>query len=76
MKADDDAEDFDEIDSTRFPSGPHRQRRFVVYVLGQYFRLSKKPFVLFKICLAARRLITILSLAGPPRDPKISFRSL
>ena len=31
---------------------------------------------LFKIWLAARRLIAILSLAGPPRDPKISFRSL
>ena len=42
----------------------------------KYFRLSKKSFVLFKIWLAARRLIEILSLAGPPRDPKISFRSL
>ena len=29
-----------------------------------------------KIWLAVRRLIAILSLAGPPRDPKISFRSL
>ena len=28
------------------------------------------------IWLAVRRLIAILSLAGPPRDPKISFRSL
>ena len=65
-----------QIDSTRFPSGPHRRRRFVVYILRQYFKLSKKSFVLFKIWLAARRLIAILSLAGPPRDPKISFRSL
>ena len=64
------------IDSTRFPSGPHRRRRFVVYILKQYFRLSKKSFVLFEIWLAARRLIAILSLTGPPRDPKISFRSL
>ena len=64
------------IDSTRFPSEPHRRRRFVVYILKQYFRLSKKSFVLFKIWLAARRLIAILSLAGPPRDPKISFRPL
>ena len=64
------------IDSTRFPSGPHRRRRFVVYILKQYFRLSKKSFVLFKIWLAARRLIAILSLAAPPRDPNISFRPL
>ena len=53
-----------QIDSTRFPSGPHRRRRFVVYILRQYFRLSKKSFVLFKIWLAARRIIAILSLAG------------
>ena len=31
---------------------------------------------LFKIWLAARRLIAILSLARPPQDPKSSFRSL
>ena len=37
---------------------------------------SQTFFVLFKIWLAARRLIAILSLARPPRDPKISFRSL
>ena len=30
-------------------------------------------FVLFKIWLAARRLIAILSLVGPPRDPKIAL---
>ena len=29
-----------------------------------------------KIWLAARRLIAFLLLAGRPRDPKISFRSL
>ena len=36
----------------------------------------KKFFVLFKIALAAQRLIMILLLAGPSRDPKISFCSL
>ena len=55
---------FSYIDSTRFLSGPHRRQRFVVYILKEYFRLSKKCFVLFKIWLAARRLIAILSLAG------------
>ena len=40
------------------------------------FSSNMNSFVLFKIWLAARRLITILSQAGPPRDPKISFRSL
>ena len=54
------------IDSTRFPSGPHRRRRFVVYI-------SRKFFLLFKIWLATRRLIAILSLAAPPRDPKIAL---
>ena len=34
------------------------------------FLISKRFFVSFKIWLAARRLIAILSLAGPPRDPK------
>ena len=44
---------------------------------SKFFRLSKKSSVLFrKIWFAARRLITILSLARSPRDPKSSFRSL
>ena len=38
------------------------------------FRRSLSSYI--KIWLAVRRLIAILSLAGPPRDPKISFRSL
>ena len=38
------------------------------------FRRSLSSYI--KIWLAVRRLIVILSLAGPPRDPKISFRSL
>ena len=38
------------------------------------FRRSLSSHI--KIWLAVRRLIAILSLAGPPRDPKISFRSL
>ena len=37
---------------------------------------SKTFFVLFKIWLAARRLIAILSLGVPRCDPKISFRSV
>ena len=39
-------------------------------------KVSKKLCALFKIWLAARRLIAILSLAGPPSDPKIPFYSL
>ena len=38
------------------------------------FQRSLSSYI--KIWLAVRRLIAILSLAGPPRDPKISFRSL
>ena len=38
------------------------------------FQRSVSSYI--KIWLAVRRLIAILSLAGPPRDPKISFRSL
>ena len=38
------------------------------------FRRSLLSYI--KIWLAVRRLIAILSPAGPPRDPKISFRSL
>ena len=38
------------------------------------FRRSLSSYI--KIWLAVRRLIAILSLAGPPLDPKISFRSL
>ena len=38
------------------------------------FRRSLSSYI--KIWLAVRRLIAILSLAGPPRNPKISFRSL
>ena len=38
------------------------------------FRRSLSSYI--KIWLAVRRLIATLSLAGPPRDPKISFRSL
>ena len=64
------------IDSTRFPSGPHRRRRFVVIFSSNIldFRRSLSSYI--NIWLAVRRLIAILSLAGPPRDPKISFRSL
>ena len=42
----------------------------IFYTFEEVYRLIKK------IWLAVRRLIAILSLAGPPRDPKISFRSL
>ena len=38
------------------------------------FQRSLSSYI--KIWLAVRRLIAILSLAGPPRDPKISFRPL
>ena len=38
------------------------------------FQRSLSSYI--KIWLAVRRLIAILSLAGPPRDPEISFRSL
>ena len=38
------------------------------------FRRSLSSYI--KIWLAVRRLIAILSLAGPPCDPKILFRSL
>ena len=38
------------------------------------FRKGLSSYI--KIWLAVRRLIAILSLAGSPRDPKISFRSL
>ena len=54
------------VDLTRFPCGAHRRRRFVICI-------SRKFFVLCKIWLAARRLIAILSLVGPPRDPKIAL---
>ena len=40
------------------------------------FYTFEDVFRLFEIWLAARRLIAILSPAGPSRDPKISFRSL
>ena len=41
-------------------------------ILG--FQRSLSSYI--KIWLAVRRLSVILSLAGPPRDPKISFRWL
>ena len=50
------------LDKISFWTAP--PTRFVVYILKDYFRLLKKCFVLFKIWLAARRLIAILSLAG------------
>ena len=64
------------INATRFLSELHRQWRLVVYIVKQYFGLSKKSFVLFKIHLAAQRLIAVLLLARPPHDPKSSLPSL
>ena len=65
------------IDATRFPSGPHTPPTEISCLHSQViFQTFEEVFVLFKIWLAARRLIAILSLARPPRDPKSSFRSL
>ena len=43
-------------------------------ILDFHDRRSLSSYI--NIWLAVRRLIAILSPAGPPRDPKISFRSL
>ena len=53
-----------QIDSTRFPSGPHRRRRFVVYILRQYFKLSKKSFVSSPFYRQQGHLVTRKSLSA------------
>ena len=50
----------------------YRDLLFISNILD--FQRSLLSYI--KIWLAVRRVIAILSLAGPPRDPKISFRSL
>ena len=47
---------------------------FLSNILDFHDRRSLSSYI--NIWLAVRRLIAILSLAGPPFEPKISFRSI